>query len=98
MSKRSFRVALAVVVGSVIIVVAIAGWFVSRALSYPEERHGGTGKEIEVEIKSGMSFPTVAQLLAQKGVISDAWGGDTARRMRFAVAFANLRSFVCLKE
>ena len=85
MSKRSFRVALAVVVGSVIIVVAIAGLFVSRALSYPEERHAGTGKEIEIEIKSGMSFPTVAQLLAQKGVIDRPtwfrlyamWEGET---------------------
>lgn len=85
MSKRSFRVALAVVVGSVILVVAIAGIFVNRALSYPEERHAGTGKEIDIEIKSGMSFPTVAQLLAQKGVIDRPtwfrlyamWEGET---------------------
>ena len=31
-----------------------------RALSYPDEAHEGSGKEIEVEIKSGMSFPAVA--------------------------------------
>jgi UPF0755 protein len=85
MSKRSFRVALAVVIGSVIIVVGIAAWFVSRALSYPEGRHHGTGKEVEVEIKSGMSFPAVAQLLAEKKVIDRPtwfrlyamWEGET---------------------
>jgi UPF0755 protein len=84
-SKRSFRVALAVVIGSVVIVVGVAGWFVHRALSYPDERHDGTGKELEVEIKSGMSFPTVASLLADKKVIDRPtwfrlyamWQGDT---------------------
>jgi UPF0755 protein len=85
MSKRSFRVALAVVIGSVIIVVGIAGFFINRALSYPEGRHHGTGKEVEVEIKSGMSFPAVAQLLAEKHVIDRPtwfrlyamWEGET---------------------
>ncbi len=85
MSKKSFRVALAVVIGSVILVVAIAGWFVSRALAYPDARHHGTGKEIEVEIKTGMSFPAVASLLAQKHVIDRPtwfrlyamWEGET---------------------
>jgi UPF0755 protein len=85
MSKRSFRVALAVVIGSVILVVGIGGWFVHRALSYPNEAHDGSGKEIEVEIRSGMSFPTVASLLADKKVIDRPtwfrlyamWEGDT---------------------
>jgi UPF0755 protein len=85
MSKRSFRVALAVVAATVVIVVGIAGWFVHRALSYPDEAHAGTGKELEVEIKSGMSFPAVASLLAQKQVIDRPtwfrlyamWEGDT---------------------
>jgi len=85
MSKRSFRVALAVVIGSVVLVVCIAGFFVHRALSYPGERHGGTGKEIEVEIKSGMSFPAVASLLAEKRLIARPtwfrlyamWEGET---------------------
>lgn len=85
MSKRSFRVALAVVIGSVILVVGIAGWFVHRAFAYPDEAHSGSGKEIEVEIKSGMSFPAVASLLASQHVIERPtwfrlyamWEGDT---------------------
>jgi UPF0755 protein len=85
MSKRSFRVALAVVIGSVVLVVGIAAWFVSRALAYPDEAHEGSGKEIEVEIKNGMSFPAVASLLASKHVIERPtwfrlyamWQGDT---------------------
>ena len=85
MSQRSFRVALAVVASSVILVVGIAGWFAHRALSYPDEAHDGAGTEIAVEIKSGMSFPAVASLLAGKHVIERPtwfrlyamWEGDT---------------------
>lgn len=69
MSKRSFRTALAVVIGSLVIVGGLAAWFVNRALSYPNERHEGKGTDVEVEIKTGMSFPTVASVLADKGVI-----------------------------
>jgi UPF0755 protein len=85
MSKRSFRIALAVVIGSVIIVVALAGWFVHRALAYPDSVHDGSGGEVELEIKTGMSFPSVASLLADKGLIDRPtwfriyamWEGDT---------------------
>ena len=69
MSKRSFRTALVVVAGTVVLVVGIAGWFVHRALSYPDETHEGAGKEVEIEIKPGMSFPAVASMLSTKGVI-----------------------------
>lgn len=85
MSKRSFRVALAVVIGSVLIVVAILGLMLHRAFQYPEERHAGSGKEVEIEIKNGMSFPQVAHLLSDKHLISRPtwfrlyamWQGDT---------------------
>jgi UPF0755 protein len=85
MSKRSFRTALAVVIGSVLIIVGIAGWFVHRAFSYPDEPHAGTGQEIEVEIKPGMGIQPVAALLAHKHVIDRPtwfrlyamWEGDT---------------------
>ena len=85
MSKRSFRIALGIVLGSVILVVAIVGWMVHRALSYADDPHGGTGKEVEVEIAKGMSFPTVAKLLADKKLIDRPtwfrlyamWEGET---------------------
>ncbi len=70
MSKRSFRTALAVVIGSLVIVSALAGWFIYRALSYPGEAHAGKGIDVEVEIKTGMSFPSVAAVLADRGVIA----------------------------
>lgn len=70
MSKRSFRTALAIVIGSIAIIAGLAGWFIHRALSYPDEAHAGKGQDVEVEIKSGMSFPTVAAALAEKGVIA----------------------------
>jgi peptidoglycan lytic transglycosylase G len=85
MSKRSFRTALAVVVGSLIIVAVIAGYFINRALSYPGEAHDGTGRDVEVEVKTGMSFPSVASMLSDKGLIEKPtwfrlyamWEGDT---------------------
>jgi UPF0755 protein len=69
MSKRSFRTALAVVIGSLVLVAAIVIYLVMQALSYPDEAHAGTGKDVEVEIKSGMNFPAVASTLADRGVI-----------------------------
>ncbi len=85
MSKRSFRTALVVVVGSLILVSAIAGYFIHRALSYPGEVHAGAGRDVEIEIKTGMSFPSVASMLSDKGVIEKPtwfrlyamWEGDT---------------------
>jgi UPF0755 protein len=68
-----------------VLVLAIGGYFVHRAFAYPEERHAGSGKEVEVEIKTGMSFPAVASLLAKDHVIARPtwfrlyamWEGDT---------------------
>ena len=85
MSKRSFRIALAVVLGTVVLVVGLCGWFVHRALAYSDTAHAGSGAEVEIEIKNGMSFPQIASLLADKGVITKPtwfrlyamWEGDT---------------------
>ena len=70
MSTRSFRLALAVVLGTLALLAGLSGYFVHRALSYPGEAHAGTGADIEVEIKTGMSFPSVASTLAKSGVIA----------------------------
>jgi UPF0755 protein len=85
MSKRSFRVALVIVLCSVVVVLSIAGWLTHRVLAYPEARHAGTGKDVEIEIKTGMSFPQIATMLADRGVIARPtwfrlyamWEGDT---------------------
>jgi UPF0755 protein len=84
-ASRSFRIALAIVLGSLLIVGVVAGVMVSRALAYPESNHRGAGKDVELEIKSGMSFPAIATLLAEKGLIDKPswfriyamWQGDT---------------------
>jgi UPF0755 protein len=85
MSKRSFRVALVIVLCSVALVLAIAGWLTHRVLAYPDARHAGAGKDVEIEIKTGMSFPQIATMLADRGVIAKPtwfrlyamWEGDT---------------------
>lgn len=85
MSKRSFRTALIIVMASTVLLLGVAGVLVSRALSYPEERHAGGGTAIPVEIPSRTSFPKIAALLREKGVIERPswfrlyamWRGDT---------------------
>lgn len=85
MSKRSFRTALAVVIGSLVIIGIVAFVLISKALAYPGEANEGTGRDVEVEVKSGMTFPQVASMLADKGVIEKPtwfrlyamWEGDT---------------------
>jgi UPF0755 protein len=70
MSRRSFRIALAIVVVSLGVAAVTGVVLVKRALDYPQVRRAGTGKEIEVEIQPGMSFPRIADLLERRGVIS----------------------------
>jgi len=84
-ASRSFKVALAVVLGSLLIVGIIAGFLINRALAYPGAEHAGAGQDVEVEIKSGMSFPAIASMLSAKGLIDKPtwfrlyamWEGDT---------------------
>jgi UPF0755 protein len=85
-SRRSFRIALLVVAGSLAIAAGVVAFFLHRAMSYPDEPHGGAGGEIEVEIEPGMSFPSIASRLAERGVIERPtwfrmfamWRGQTA--------------------
>jgi UPF0755 protein len=83
--SRSFRIALAVVLGSLLIAGIIVGVLISRVLAYPAAAHAGTGQDVELEIKSGMSFPAIASLLSENGLIDKPswfriyamWEGDT---------------------
>jgi UPF0755 protein len=84
-SSRSFRTALAIVLGSLLIVGFVLGFLINRALAYPGTEHAGTGKDVEIEVKSGMSFPAVASMLSDEGLIDKPtwfrmyamWEGDT---------------------
>jgi UPF0755 protein len=84
-SKGSFRTALIVVLASLLVLGIVAGWLVTRALDYPGTAHPGGGKDVELEIRSGMSFPAIASMLSDKGLIEKPtwfrlyamWEGDT---------------------
>jgi UPF0755 protein len=69
MSKRPFRIALATVLGSLLVVGIVVAMLISKACAYPTTRHDGSGKIVAVEIKSGLTFPAIARELADKGVI-----------------------------
>ncbi len=69
MSRRTFRKALLVVLGTLVVGLCVAGYFAYRISQYPTTRHGGRGKEIPITIKRGMTFPQVTRLLVDKGVI-----------------------------
>src|SRR5688500_13644585 len=70
MSKKSFRIALAVVIATLAIAAIVVAYFVDEALSYPEQRHHGKGVEVEVVIEPGMAFEDIAELLETRGVIT----------------------------
>ncbi len=68
-SRKSFRIALIIVVATVLIGAGVAYYFYRQARDYPYRAHAGTGKTIEVVIESGMSFPAIAKRLEAAGVI-----------------------------
>jgi UPF0755 protein len=84
-SRGSFRTALLIVLGSLALVAVVAGVLLTRALAYPGDPHAGGGKDVDVEVKSGTSFPAIAAMLAERGVIDKPswfrlyamWEGDT---------------------
>lgn len=69
MSKRSFRIAGGIVLSTLLLGGVAALLFYNVAKSYPTDRQAGSGAEIIVEIEPGMSFPRIAQRLAESGVI-----------------------------
>jgi UPF0755 protein len=69
MSKRSFRIATGIVVCTLLVGAGIALYLYKVAESYPTDRQAGSGGEIIVEIEPGMSFPRIAERLAEAGVI-----------------------------
>jgi len=68
-TKRPFRIALATVLGSLLVLGIVVTMLISKACAYPGDRHDGGHKTVAVTITSGMSFPAIARELADKGVI-----------------------------
>jgi UPF0755 protein len=69
MSKKSFRLALITVVASILIVATVGLLAGREVLTYPERKHAGQGRAVNVEITRGMKFPQVAAALAGAHVI-----------------------------
>ncbi|MBI4509390.1 MAG: endolytic transglycosylase MltG [Deltaproteobacteria bacterium] len=69
MSRSSFRLALLVVLGTFFLFAACGAWAGYEIVSYPDRRHGGTGRDIVLEIKRGMKFPEIVSALSDGGVI-----------------------------
>jgi UPF0755 protein len=71
MSKRSFRIALVVVVSTLVVLGMVALYIWRTIKNYPYEARHGTGQEITVVIDPGMSFPRIAERLHDNGVIDE---------------------------
>lgn len=69
MAKKSFRLALITVVGSLVILAAVGLVAGREVLSYPERKHAGKGADVSVEIERGMNLPQVAAALAHARLI-----------------------------
>ena len=84
MSKRSFRTALIIVAATLAVIVLVFAIMINRALAYSDEANGGEGHDVEIEIKTGMSFPEIASMLSEKALVEKPtwfrmyamWNGD----------------------
>lgn len=72
MSRRSFRVALAIVLGTLVVLGIVVAVVVDQALDYPYEKQEGEGVEVAVVIEGGMAFSQIAARLEERGVVDDA--------------------------
>ncbi|MFH0899774.1 MAG: endolytic transglycosylase MltG [Pseudomonadota bacterium] len=74
MSRRSFRIALLIVLATVLVVTAAGAIAYLEISRYPHGRAHGKGREVVVEIGRGMSFPEVVAVLSQANLIGrPAW-------------------------
>ncbi len=67
--KGAFWIALAIVATTLSVAGGVTFCVVKRALDYPNRPHKGTGVEVVVEIKRGMTFPEISKLLHKNNVI-----------------------------
>jgi UPF0755 protein len=69
MSKRSFRIALLVVLATLCAAGVAVAIVANRAFTYPDTPHEGSAEPVPVTVAPGTSFPRIASLLADSGVI-----------------------------
>jgi len=69
MPKKSFRLALITVVGSLVILASVGLLAGREVLRYPDRKHPGKGQSINIEIARGMNLPQVAAVLSGAHVI-----------------------------
>lgn len=69
MSRKAFRLALAVVVTTLVAVAFAVGFAASEVLRYPERRNPGQGREVAIEIRRGMKLGEVAAALGEARVV-----------------------------
>ena len=67
--KGAFFIALAIVLSSLAVGTGVVVCVVERALDYPYKEHDGSGADVVVEIKRGMTLQAIADLLHKKNVI-----------------------------
>ncbi len=70
MSKRSFRVALVIVLATVALGAGALYYASARAMVYPDTPNPGAAEPIAVTIPRGASFPRIARILHEQGVIA----------------------------
>ena len=68
-SRRSFRIALSIVVGTVALALVIGGYFGWRFYTYPQRAHDGSGEKKKIVIPKGAKVRDAARLLVSAGVI-----------------------------
>ena len=69
MSRRGFRIALSIVLATLVVLGVAGAWAGMEIARYPERRHPGSGQKVSVTIARGSKFPQVVQALQEAGII-----------------------------
>ncbi len=77
MPRRPFRIALAIVLGSVLLLGIAAAFVRHEILSYPDRKGPGKGQVVVLEVPKGSKLPAIATLLHERGLV------DRPRWFRF---------------
>jgi UPF0755 protein len=68
-SRRGFRIALSIVLATLVVLGVAGVWAGLEITRYPERRHEGSGERVTIPIARGSKFPQVVEALEKAGVI-----------------------------